>query len=80
MLSKLKNAWGGDQSSVFKVGAWAVAGGIALATTIPSSYFFPPKIDYNDEKAVAEMNKKLSEGEDKENCNCGKDKENCKAK
>ena len=46
LLEKAKQLWGGDQSRAFKLGAWAFAGSIALATSLPAEYysqFYPSK-------------------------------------
>lgn len=46
LLEKAKQLWGGDQSRAFKLGAWAFAGGIAIATSLPAEYysqFYPAK-------------------------------------
>ena len=46
LLEKAKQLWGGDQSQAFKLSAWAFAGTIALATSLPAEYytqFYPTK-------------------------------------
>ena len=46
ILEKAKQLWGGDQSKAFKLSAWAFAGTVALATSLPAEYyekFYPTK-------------------------------------
>ena len=39
LLEKARQLWGGDQSKAFKLSAWAFAGTVALATSLPTEYY-----------------------------------------
>ena len=39
LLEKAKQLWGGDQSRTFKIGAWVLAGSVAVATSLPMEYY-----------------------------------------
>ncbi|ETV68382.1 hypothetical protein H257_15698 [Aphanomyces astaci] len=55
ILDKVKQVWGSQQSQGFKLAAWAIAGGIALAAY---EYTQPPKHD-DDFTDAASWNKKI---------------------
>ena len=51
----LKKLWGSGESNVFRASAWAVAIGLAVATS------YRPSIDWSSKSVVDEHNKKIKE-------------------